>query len=278
MTDIDGMGPLLPDKIALITGGGGGIGEATSQLFAAHGAHVVIAEIDEARGEAVAKAIRESGGSATAIPTDVRDVAQITALRDTVLREHGRLDILVNNVGHHVKFWANWTDSDPDVWQQLYEINVLHVFRLCHLFLPSMIERRSGNIINVSSVEGARGYPQDPVYGAFKAAVIHFTRSLGVHVGDLGVRVNGIAPDLTETISISYPREDERLYPVWSPVGRLGVPLDQARVLLFLASDLSSFVLGTSILTDGGTGNNGGWYRTDRFPGRKKFTAKPIDP
>jgi NAD(P)-dependent dehydrogenase (short-subunit alcohol dehydrogenase family) len=141
-----------------------------------------------------------------------------------------------------------------------------------------MIERRSGNIINVSSVEGARGYPQDPVYGAFKAAVIQFTRSLGVQVGDLGIRVNGIAPDLTETLSVSYPREDERLYPVWSPVGRLGVPQDQARVLLFLASDLSSFVLGTTILTDGGSGNNGGWYRTDRFPGRKKFTAKPIDP
>ena len=123
------------------------------------------------------------------MPTDVRDLAQVLALRDAVLAEHGRVDVLVNNVGHWVKLGSDFVDTKPELWDELYQVNFLHVLTVTQAFLPSMLERKRGSIVNVSSVEGLRGYPPDPVYGAFKAAVIHFTKCLAVQVGIDGVRV-----------------------------------------------------------------------------------------
>ena len=144
-----------------------------------------------------------------------------------------------------------------------------------------MIGRHSGAIVNVSSVEGLRGYPEDPVYAAFKAAVIHFTRSLAVQVGRDGVRVNAIGPDVTESLQVPYSRwlsaEAQAQWPQWVPVGRMGLPEDQAQVILFLASDLSAFVTGHTIPTDGGTGAAGGWFRSSRRPDRE-WTNRPIAP
>jgi NAD(P)-dependent dehydrogenase (short-subunit alcohol dehydrogenase family) len=144
-----------------------------------------------------------------------------------------------------------------------------------------MVERHTGAIVNVSSVEGLRGYPEDPVYAAFKAAVIAFTRSLAVQVGNDGVRVNAIAPDVTESLQVPYSQwlsaEEQAQWPQWVPVGRMGRPEDQARAILFLASDLSAFVTGHTIPTDGGTGAAGGWFRSARRPDRQ-WTNRPIAP
>jgi 2-hydroxycyclohexanecarboxyl-CoA dehydrogenase len=272
---------LLADRVAVVTGGAGGIGAATARLFAEHGADVVIADIDTDLADATAAAITESGGSALAVATDVRDPDQVARLARTVLDRFDRVDVLVNNVGHWLRHPGNFVETDPQLWDDLYRINLHHVFLLTHAFLPTMVERHAGAIVNVSSVEGLRGYPEDPVYAAFKAAVIAFTRSLAVQVGNDGVRVNAIAPDVTESRQVPYSQwltaEEQTQWPQWVPIGRMGLPEDQARAILFLASDLSAFVTGHTIPTDGGTGAAGGWFRSTRRPDRQ-WTNRPIAP
>jgi NAD(P)-dependent dehydrogenase (short-subunit alcohol dehydrogenase family) len=242
---------------------------------------VVIADIDPDLAHQTADQIAASGGSALAVVTDVRDADQVTALARSVLNRYGRADILVNNVGHWLRHPGNFVDTDIQLWDELYRVNLHHVFLVTHAFLPAMIEQHAGAIVNVSSVEGLRGYPEDPVYAAFKAAVIHFTRSLAVQVGRDGVRVNAIGPDVTESLQVPYAQwlsaEEQKQWPQWVPVGRMGLPEDQARVILFLASDLSAFVTGHTIPTDGGTGAAGGWFRSSRRAGRE-WTNRPVAP
>ncbi|MFZ1176030.1 MAG: SDR family oxidoreductase [Mycobacterium sp.] len=273
--------PLLTDRVAVVTGGGGGIGAATARLFAQHGAHVVIAEIDADLAERMVDEITASGGSALAVVSDVRDANQVAGLARSVLDRYGRVDVLVNNVGHWLRHPGNFVDTEPPLWEELYRINLHHVFLVTHAFLPAMVDQHAGAIVNVSSLEGLRGYPEDPVYAAFKAAVIGFTRSLAVQVGGDGVRVNAIAPDVTESLQVPYSQwlsaEEQMQWPRWVPVGRMGLPEDQAHVILFLASDFSAFVTGHTIPTDGGTGAAGGWFRSSRRPDRE-WTNRPLAP
>jgi NAD(P)-dependent dehydrogenase (short-subunit alcohol dehydrogenase family) len=138
-----------------------------------------------------------------------------------------------------------------------------------------MRERRHGVIVNLHSVEALRGYPAQPVYGAMKAAVAHFTTNLAGYAGRWGIRVNGIGPDLTQTPQVDLFPGFEGLddgYESWAPVGRIGWPEDQARVALFLASDMSAYMTGSNLATDGGTRAGGGWYWS---PSEKRFTARP---
>lgn len=269
---------LLTDRVAVVTGGAGGIGAATSRLFAQHGAQVVIADID---AELAHRTVDEIGGAAWVVGTAVRDADQVSALAQRVLDRYGRVDILVNNVGHWLRHPGNFVDTDPQLWDELYRVNLHHVLLATHAFLPAMIEQHGGAIVNVSSVEGLRGYPEDPVYAAFKAAVIHFTRTLAVQVGNHGVRINAIAPDVTESLQVPYSQwlsdAEQTQWPGWVPVGRMGVPEDQARVILFLACELSAFVTGHTIPTDGGTAAAGGWFRSSRRPDRE-WTNRPIAP
>ena len=274
-------GALLADRVAVVTGGGGGIGAATARLFAKHGARVVIVDVDSARAHQIADEIAAADGSALAFAADVREADQVANVAHCVLERYGHVDVLVNNVGHWLRHPGDFVDTDPQLWDELYHINLHHVFLVSHAFLPAMIDQHTGAIVNVSSVEGLRGYPEDPVYAAFKAAVIHFTRSLAVQVGRHGVRVNAVGPDVTESLQVPYSQwlsADEQLqWPQWVPVGRMGLPEDQARVILFLASDLSAFVTGHTIPTDGGTGAAGGWFRSSRRPGRE-WTNRPVAP
>jgi NAD(P)-dependent dehydrogenase (short-subunit alcohol dehydrogenase family) len=278
---LDGPGPLLTDRVALITGGAMGIGAGTAELFARHGARLVLVDVDEPALDATASRLRAAGATVDAVVADVRDDAAVRRFTAEVLERNGRIDVLVNNVGHYVRFVGDFVDGDPGFWDEVYRLNLLHVFTVTHAVLPAMLERRSGSIVNVSSVEGLRGYPAEPVYGAFKAAVVQFTRCLGVQVAHHGVRVNGVGPDVTETPQVPYstwlPPEQQALWPLWVPVGRVGLPADQARVILFLASDLSAFVTGHTIPTDGGTGAAGGWFRSTSRPGRT-WTNRPVSP
>jgi NAD(P)-dependent dehydrogenase (short-subunit alcohol dehydrogenase family) len=265
---------LLEGQVAVVTGGGDGIGGAISRLFAQHGALVEVAEIDPERAERVRTDVSASGGTIRAHVLDVTSESDVAQLADAVLSEHGRVDVLVNNVGDYRPL-VRFEQSSPESWQQMYAVNLLHIFAVTRAFLPSMIERHRGAIVNVHSVEGMRGFPGEPVYAAMKAAAAHFTTSLAVTVGRHGIRVNGIGPDLTQTPQVDYLRgyEDvEHLWGSWAPVGRLGWPEDQARVALFLASDLSSFVTGHNLPVDGGTRAGGGWYFS---PQEGRFVNRP---
>jgi NAD(P)-dependent dehydrogenase (short-subunit alcohol dehydrogenase family) len=271
---IDDWGHLLAHRVAVVTGGGDGIGGAISRLFARHGALVQIAEIDPVRADRAVVQIQEQGGRATAYVVDVTSEAGVAELAAGVLDTHGHVDVLVNNVGDFRPL-TSFRKSSRVSWQAMYEINLLHVFAVTRAFVGSMIDQGAGSIVNVHSVEGMRGYPRDPVYGAMKAAVAHFTTCLAVEIGRHGIRVNGIGPDLTQTPQVDYLtgwEDSEHLWPSWAPVGRLGWPEDQARVALFLASDLSSFVTGHNIPVDGGTKAGGGWFSS---PSEGRFVNRP---
>ncbi|HJM28010.1 MAG: SDR family oxidoreductase [Acidimicrobiales bacterium] len=265
---------LLDGKVAVVTGGGGGIGRGISTLFAEHGAMVEIAEIDAALANSTVEEITATGGKARAHVVDVRDENDVATLQKNVLETHGCIDVLVNNVGDYRPL-VRFLDSSPASWKEMYDINLHHVFLVTHAFLQSMVDGGGGSIINVHSVEGMRGYPGDPVYGSMKAAVNHFSTCLASGFGRRGVRVNGIGVDLTQTSQVDYISgyEDvDHLWEAWAPVGRLGWPEDQARVALFLASDLSAFVTGHNIPVDGGSHAGGGWFFS---PETKRFVNRP---
>jgi len=275
VTPIERWDRLLDGKVAVVTGGGDGIGAAVALLFARHGARVEIAEIDPDRAHRSLRAIGEAGGTGRAHLVDVTEPADVERLATEVLAEHGHVDVLVNNVGDYRPL-VRFEESTPRSWQAMYDVNLLHVFAVTRAFLGSMTERGRGSIVTIHSVEGMRGYPGDPVYAAMKAAAAHFTTSLAVTVGRKGVRVNGIGPDLTQTPQVDYrsgSEEHDDLWPSWAPVGRLGWPEDQARVALFLASDLSGFVTGHNIPVDGGTRAGGGWFYS---PSARRFVNRPI--
>lgn len=279
MTERPGDGArLLAGCVAVVTGGGAGIGAAVARLFAAHGAAVELAEIDAARGAGVEREIRERGGDAHASALDVRDADAVRVFAEDVLSRRGRVDALVNNVGDYLRALP-FSRSDPAHWDALYRVNLHHVLLVTRAFLPAMIQRGSGSIVNVSSVEGLRGYPADPVYGAFKAAVVHFTRCLALELGRRGIRVNGVAPDVTQTEQVDYralvdPGE-ESMWESWAPLGRVGEPEDQAAVVLFLASNLSRFVTGHTLPVDGGTLAGGGWFWS---AADRRWTNRPRRP
>jgi NAD(P)-dependent dehydrogenase (short-subunit alcohol dehydrogenase family) len=267
---IDDWNRLLDGKVAVVTGAGVGIGAATARLFAEHGALVEAAEIDPDRAAAL-----EAGPSVHTHVVDVTDEADVARFADAVLTSHGRVDVIVNNVGDY-RPQVRFEQSSPESWAAMYSINLFHIFAVTRAFIPTMIDQGSGAIVNVHSVEGMRGFPGEPVYAAMKAAAAHFTTSLAVWVGRHGIRVNGIGPDLTQTPQVDYLtgyEEHADLWSSWAPVGRVGRPEDQARVALFLASDLSSFVTGHNVPVDGGTKAGGGWLfspKEGRFVNRSK--------
>lgn len=272
---IDDWNRLLDGRVAVVTGGGDGIGGAVSRLFASHGALVEVAEVNPERAQRIQEDVRSAGGAIRAHVVDVTVEADVARLADAVFDEHGRADVLVNNVGDFRPL-VPFERSSAQSWQQMYGINLLHVFAVTRAFLPAMMDARRGVIVNVHSVEGMRGYPLEPVYGAMKAAVAHFTTCLAAGMGIHGIRVNGIGTDLTQSPQVDYLtgwEDTDDLWPSWAPVGRVGWPEDQARVALFLASDLSSFVTGHNIPVDGGTKAGGGWYyspREGRFVNRSR--------
>ncbi|MGW1738338.1 SDR family NAD(P)-dependent oxidoreductase [Nocardia sp. NPDC001965] len=256
MTDFTSFTPgaLLSGRRAVVTGGAAGIGAAVARAFAAHGADVLVADIEPVGSLEFDPA---AGGSTTHIDWDVR-----TTPCPSALVEH-RPDVLVNNVGHFLRPPRTFAADAPAVWDELHEINFAHILRLTHALLPGMTERGTGSIVNLTTVEAHRAIPGHAVYSGYKAALTGFTRSLAAEVGPSGVRVNAIAPDLIESVQVPYttlvPEEDRPLWPAWSPLGGPGRPEDVAGVALFLASDLSRFVTGGTIHVDGGTHAAGGW-------------------
>ena len=257
---------LLDGKTAIVTGGGGGIGRGITERFAAEGAAVTIAEIDEGRAAETTASIRAAGGTVEPVVADVRDAADVDRVVAAALAADGRVDVLVNNVGHYGGIRKPFHESTPEEWLDLYRVNLEHVLLTTRAVLGPMVEQGSGAIVSVSTIEAFRGIPTRAVYAAFKAGITGLTKSLALEYAQHGIRVNAIAPDVTETLQVPYSTwlhpGDEALVPLWVPVGRFGTPDDLAGVALFLASDLSAFVTGTTVHADGGTFAAGGWFRT----------------
>jgi 3-oxoacyl-[acyl-carrier protein] reductase len=266
----------LDGKVALITGGGAGIGRAIAEAFAELGAAVAVAEINPDRAAAVEAHFRAQGQDALVSCTDVRDAAQVDACVAAIAARYGKLDVLVNNVGDFLRP-GRFEDHTEEDWDRLYDINLKQVFRVTRAALP-LLRRAAGDrsIINVSSIEGFRGMPFCPVYATFKAGLTGFTKSLALDLGPEGIRVNAIAPETTDSEQVKVdalilPQYREHI-PRWIPLGRFGLPSDCAGCAVFLATELSAWVTGTTLHVDGGALAAAGFYRTPKG----RWTNAPV--
>jgi len=265
---------LLTDQVAIITGGGGGIGRAIALAYASVGAHVVIGDIVPERcAETVERAL-ELGVRALGVPTDVSDTNQVHALIDQAANYFGRLDILVNNAGGVSR--KPLLEQSERSWRRVIDLNLVSMIAATCAAAPVMIRgKRGGSIVNVSSIEGSRAAPNYAVYAACKAGMLNFTRTMALELADQGIRVNAIAPDYTVTpgvrgnltgpidpttwIQPTAQQEDVTARRI--PLGRAGVDTECGNVAVFLSSSMSSYVTGTVIPVDGGSWASSGWVR-----------------
>ena len=247
---------MLTGRVAIVTGGGSGIGRGIAHGFAAFGARVAIWEHDE---EAATTTAAEVGG--LSCPTDVRDADQVDAALDRTLDGLGPASILVNNAGG--VFWSSLLETTPGGWDALLRSNLGHVLLCTQRVARTMVAQGDGgSIVNVTSIEGTRAAPGYAAYAAAKAGVISLTKTTALELAPHGIRVNALAPDITLTdglLSVAPEGAAERLGdPV--PMGRTGTVDEMAGAAVFLASSLSSYVTGQTIHVDGGTAAAGGWY------------------
>ena len=248
----------LEGKIAIVTGGGLGIGRSISLEFARAGADVVVASRKLEHLESVAAEIRALGRRSFAIAVDVRQEEGVKELVERTARDLGRLDVMVNNAG--ASFRSKPEDISPNGWNAVIGINLNGVFFGCKWAGRQMMSQGRGVIINISSIAGVYGSTMMPHYGAAKAAVINFTRTLGMAWGRQGIRVNGVAPGPVETegyldvLHKTNPDAQKTYDAVANRVGmgRWGRVEEIAYPCIFLASDASSFMTGETIIVDGG--------------------------
>jgi 3-oxoacyl-[acyl-carrier protein] reductase len=248
----------LKDKVVIVTGGGHGIGKAYCLAFARAGSRVVVADIDGASTEDVARQIRhETSAECLAIRVDVADEAATQDMAAQTLNRFGRIDVLINNAAIFATIPMNRgriETIDPAEWDQLMAVNLKGVFFCCRAVLPAMRAQKAGKIINIASGTVFAGSPGRIHYVTSKAATIGFTRTLAREAGDDGITVNVLAPG--NTLSEDNPTEDIVRFRK-SSVGlralkRLQVPQDVVGAMLFLASPLSDFITGQTINVDGG--------------------------
>lgn len=246
----------LSGRVAVITGGGRGIGRETARVLAGAGANIAIAELDQANGEDAAAEIRSLGRDAIAVPTDVRSSANVDAMTKQVLDHFGKIDILVSNAG--IAHVVAAEDTSDDDWLKVIDVNLNGVFWSCRAVGRHMIERKSGSIVNIASMSGLIvNKPQrQAAYNAAKAGVIHLTKSLAAEWASYNVRVNCVSPGYIGTdMSLgSYQNNPEwaRIWDFMTPMARIGTAMEIAQAVYFLASDASSFTTGSNLVADGG--------------------------
>ena len=245
----------LKGQTVIVTGGAGGIGRAGVELFAAEGAHVIIADINENEGKATASAV---GGVFVQC-----DVSNSEDVRKVIAAANGKLDVLYNNAG---VFWngrdGRITDIDEAVWEKVIAINLRSVFLFCKYALP-LLMKNGGSVINTASSAGMIGIPDCDAYTATKGAIVQLTKSMAAEYGRYKVRVNCIAPAAIMTPMMRQSNQEnstfdeERFLKLRTPLRRYGTPEEIAKVALFLASDESSYLNGAIIVADGGITING---------------------
>jgi NAD(P)-dependent dehydrogenase (short-subunit alcohol dehydrogenase family) len=240
----------LKDRVAIVTGAGRNIGEAVAQLFAAEGAKVAVVDLDRPRGERVAAAINDAGGTAAAFVTDVSKASEVAALVKAVVERFGRIDVLVNNVA--VSDNKSIFDITEEDWDRVMNVTLKSQFLMSkHVAQQMLAQRSGGTIVNVGSTSGWQGRPRAIAYSAAKGAIANFTRALAVQLAPHNIRVNAIVPN-----KIGSPvgkDEFDPTRPVQNMLKRPGQPEEAAKAILFLACEDSSFIIGENLFVDGGT-------------------------
>ena len=243
----------LESQVAIVTGGGRGIGRAIAKAFAREGAAVIIAELDAEQGATTAQEINEAGGIARFIQTQVADRANVEAMVQATVAEFGRIDILVNNaaiLGEN----GPLLEVSQEIWDRVIAVNQTGVFICSQVAGRVMAQARRGNIISIGSVNSFVPQPRCVAYGAAKAAILAMTISLAEDLAPYGIRANCIAPG---PIQSNLPDDAEPRPSESTLLGRAGLPSEIASVAVFLASEDSSYVNGQCIKVDGGMLNNG---------------------
>ena len=247
----------LEGKVAIVTGATSGIGRATAILMAREGAKTVLVGRDETRGTQVEAEISRNGGEATFFRTDVSRPEEVEAMVRTAVGKYGRLDVMFNNAGI-TKQWVYTADFSLEDWQEVIDINLTGVFLGMKYAIPEMLKTGGGSIINTSSTSGVVVLPGTSAYGAAKAGVIMLTKTAAVEYGSQGIRVNAILPGAILTPMIERgiqaagaPDTMDELGKRF-PIGRIGKAEEVAKLVLFLASDDSSYCTAGTFLVDGG--------------------------
>jgi NAD(P)-dependent dehydrogenase (short-subunit alcohol dehydrogenase family) len=247
----------LHGKIAIITGAASGIGRATALLFAHAGASVVLMDINESGGEAIATEITEDGGRATFESGDVTSAADCQRVIERAVREFGGIHVLFNNAG--IIRRASVVELGETDWDRVMAVNVKSMFLMSRQAIPIMAAAGGGSIINTASGWGLAGGPRAAVYCASKGAVVLLTKAMAIDHGAQNIRVNCICPGDTDTAmlrneaqQLGEPNDKFLAEATKRPLGRVGRPEEIAQAALYLASDASSFVTGTALVVDGG--------------------------
>jgi NAD(P)-dependent dehydrogenase (short-subunit alcohol dehydrogenase family) len=242
------------EAVAIVTGGGSGLGRACALGLAAAGAHVTVIGRTLGRCEEVATNIKDLGRKAFAYSADVTQPEQVAAAVKSVERHFGRIDILVNSAG--INSPAAFVDLGKDEWSNVIGTNVTGTYVCCHAVAQMMIAQQRGTIINMGSISGVAGIAKRTVYCTSKAAVAHFTRALAVELGPHKVRVNALAPNVVVTdLNRELVRRQPELYAgilARTPLARLGEIDDVIGALLFLASPAAAYITGQILYVDGG--------------------------
>lgn len=246
----------LSNRVALVTGGGQGIGLASAEALAEAGAKVVIADRDPAMAEAGSAKLKAGGYDPDVVLMDVTDSKRVTEVADQLVARYGKVDILVNNAGIARSETPAETVTDEH-WLNVIDVNLNGTFWCCRAFGKHMLGARSGAIVNIGSMSGfIVNKPQEQAYyNASKAAVHHLTKSLAAEWGARGVRVNAVAPTYVTTPLNAFVKNNPKMYDAWiggTPMARMGEADEIASVVLFLVSDAASLMTGSVVLVDGG--------------------------
>lgn len=249
------MNRFMEGKVALVTGGGTGIGQATALAFAAQGAKVVIASRTQATGEKTVRLIKEAGGEALWVKTDVSAAAQVEAMVKATLDSFGQLDYAFNNAGSGGN--GGWThEIAEEDWDKTIDGYLKSVFLCMKAELAVMLKARGGAIVNNSSVDGQRAFPWDPVYSTAKHGVLGLTKSAAMQYARQGVRINAVCPGWIQTPPTEQAMESspgiENQWLTHQPIGRLGKAEEVAEAVVWLCSDKASLITGTALAVDGG--------------------------
>ena len=257
---IDPSNVLLTDRVAVVTGGGAGIGRGIAEALTSFGAKVAIWEQNAEACAATADALGVLG-----LTTDVRDSSQVDASLAQTVAALGPVTILVNNAGG--VFHSSILETSENGWDALYRANLKHVLLCTQRVARGMVEAGlAGSVTSVTSIEGVRAAPGYAAYAAAKAGVINYTKTAALELAPHGIRVNALAPDitLTEGIRALAPPGSEERFGLTVPMGRAGHVDEMAGAAVFLASDLAAYITGQTIHVDGGTHAASGWYHHPR--------------